>query len=126
MVFLLFQIQILKNTRILHRNKFRHFLCPSLMFVHDFKQGKGNYIETSVHSVFNLEKIPLLATTKLAYNNHYYRESSGFSHLELGLASPIKIRKNTTLFPSITYQKALDRKDFADGNYFGISLEHKF
>ncbi len=101
------------------------YLNPSIFFAHDFKDGKGNYLEASLSRGFNLGKIPLSAVTKLAYNDHYYREKSGLSHLELGLGLPIKLGKNTTLSPSITRSESLD-KDFKSETYWRICLEHKF
>jgi len=97
-------------------------LNPSLFLFHDFKDGKGNYVELGASK--SIKGINLSA--KLGFNDHYYRKASGLTHLELQATKPIKINDKTTLIPSLTYQKALDRQDFDDQSYFGISLEYKF
>lgn len=101
-------------------------LNPSIALVHDFKEGKGNYLEAAVSKEFNVWNTILLTKAKLAYNDHYYRENSGFSHLELSLSNPINLSKNTSIVPSINLSKAIDKKDFDDEFYWGIGLEHKF
>jgi len=97
------------------------FLNPSLFLFHDFKDGRGNYIEGAIST--NIKEVDLSA--KLGYNNHYYRDRSGFSHLELSAGVPIKLRKNLTLIPSINYQEALD-KDFEDESWARLSLKYEF
>ena len=100
-------------------------LNPSVMFVHDFKDGDGNYLEGKISKDFDVG-IPVSTTTKLGYNDHYYRKDSGFSHLEFTVSSPIELGKNTTITPSVTYQNAIDRKDFEDELCLGLSLAHNF
>jgi len=66
-------------------------LNPNLFLFHDFKDGNGNYIEAALSK--DIKGIDLSA--KLGYNNHYYRDRSGFSHLEFTAGYPIEFGKSS-------------------------------
>lgn len=98
------------------------FLNPGLTFVHDFKDGDGNYVEASVSNTFDLG-IPVNACAKLGYNDHYYRQRSGLSHLELSVSTPIELGPLIAT-PCFSYSAALDN-DFEDEAFAGVSFEYK-
>jgi hypothetical protein len=98
---------------------------PSLFVFHDFQDGKGTYAELSVSKDFKVLDIPLSASAKLGYNHHYFRKETGFSHVELGVSSPIDLGKGWTISPMLKYSRALS-KDFKNEVYAGISIGYKF
>ena len=100
-------------------------LNPSLLLVHDFKEGKGIYGEFSIGHDFDFGKLGISASAALGYNDHYFREKSGLSHLELGLATPISLGKNITFTPMINHSESLNR-DFESELYGRISLDFNF
>jgi hypothetical protein len=98
-----------------------NFLSPAIFVFHDFKEGKGTYLEGKLGTSSNGVNL----TAKLGYNDHYFRDKSGFSHIELNATRPLELSKKTKVIPGISYQKALD-KDFKDEVWAGLSLEYKF
>ncbi|MFH1636856.1 MAG: hypothetical protein ABIB71_00350 [Candidatus Woesearchaeota archaeon] len=97
-------------------------LRPSLKLHYDFGEGNGIYSEFSLSHDFSFDKFGISASAILAYNHNYFREGSGFSHLEFKIAMPIELTKNISLCPKIAFLKALDEEDFKDVIYYGAGL----
>ncbi|GAF98055.1 unnamed protein product, partial [marine sediment metagenome] len=66
-------------------------LQPSLKIFHDIDDISGTYIEGTLSHDFDINGFPLSVTALLAYNDHFLREESGFSHAELKFAVPLRI-----------------------------------
>ena len=101
------------------------FLNPSLKVVKDFEAGDGNYVEGSVSHEFKIKDVPINLSATLGYNDHYFREDSGLSHLEMKASTSIPLSENLTLTPYVGHSGSLD-KDFDDETYAGIGLSYKF
>lgn len=99
-------------------------LNPRITVIHDFKEGKGNYAELGIGHDFKLKENTLSAKAKLAYNDHYFRTESGFSHCELGLSMAVPAGK-LTITPSITRIEALD-DSFKSQTFAGIGVGYDF
>lgn len=99
---------------------------PTLFFTHDFKEGKGSYGEFSLsHNIPVLRKASLIPSASLAFNDHYFRQNSGFSHISLGASLPVELKKSLTLKPSINLQRSLD-KDIKNHFWGGLAVSYKF
>ena len=101
-------------------------LKPTLRVFHDFDKGKGTYTEFSLSKEFNIGSQPISVSTTLGHNDHYFREGSGFSQLELNINAPIQLGKNTTIFPKIKYSKSLCPEDFKTQLQYGVGVEFTF
>lgn len=82
-------------------------LNPNFMVVHDFGKGKGQYISGSLSKDFKIGNLTISTSAELGYNNHYFRDKSGFSNLTLGAGVPIDLGKGWTMTPSVNYNEAL-------------------
>lgn len=106
-------------------------LTPTLLFVHDVGAYGGLYGQLSLshqQELFDFGrsgKVSLSAEGILGFNNGYYREGSGFSHLEGKLELPIELGNNVSIAPSLTYIHGLDN-DFDDHLIYGLSLRFNF
>lgn len=101
-------------------------LNPTLLVFYDFEDGDGTYGEFSLNEGVKFGDVEVLANAKLGYNDHYFRENSGLSHVEIGVAIPINLTDNLAITPNVNYSKSLDDRDFEDELYGGISLELRF
>lgn len=118
----------LKNTQALTSSiNYNSFGQPTLSFVHNFKEGKGSYAEFSLsHDVPLNKKIKLSSSATLTFNDHYFRENSGLSHLILSTSLPIPLSKSLTLKPTLSYQQSLDKRDIQNNFFGGLGLSLKF
>ncbi len=98
----------------------------SLKIYHDFGKGKGSCGELSVGSDIGTGRYNFSASVLLGYNDHYFRENSGFSHTEIRLFRQFKLSERSLLTPFIGFSKALQRNDFHNELYMGIGYETRF
>ena len=101
------------------------FLNPSLKLVRDFEAGDGNNVQGTISHEVKVKDFPINLSATLGYNDHYFREDSGLSHLEMKASTSIPLSENLTLSPYISHSKSLD-KDFNNETYAGIGLSYKF
>ena len=99
-------------------------LKPTLKAFHDFKDIKGTYLEGTLSHDF--KKVPLSITTLLAYNDHFLREESGFSHVELKLSTHINLTDKITVSPSLNHSHAFDKTNLENLTYSGVSVNVNF
>ena len=93
------------------------------LLVHDFRSGKGQYLEASYAAPAS-QKFPVAIRFALGYNNHYFRQTSSFSHLEGKVQLPLSIA-GFSVTPSFTYVKAL-ANNFQDKPVIGLSVSKSF
>lgn len=97
-------------------------LNPTIIAVKDLDESKGKYIEPSVsHQIRNLN-----LSAKLGYNDEYFREKSGFSHLESTVSYKINPTENTTIEPFISHSESFDKSFLEDETYGGIRTSINF
>lgn len=99
-------------------------LKPSIIVVHDFNEGNGDYAEIGIGHNLKIEKTTISLKGRLGYNNHYYREESGFSHFEAGISMPVPAGK-FTITPSIIRTESLDNH-FQSQTWGIISVKYDF
>jgi hypothetical protein len=99
-------------------------LNPTLKIIHDFGDVNGTYIEATL--CYDFDKIPLSVTALLAYNNHFLRKESGFSHVELRVAVPLKITGKLTINPMLNCSYALDKTNLENMLSMGIGFNISF
>ncbi|MFH1500787.1 MAG: hypothetical protein ABIE22_02470 [archaeon] len=96
------------------------FLNPEFFVAQDYVDGKGTYLEGSVSH--NLP-LGIEASASLGYNDHQFREDSGFSHAVLGFARPFSTESGSfTLKPYVNVQRAI-ADDFEDEVWGGVVAE---
>lgn len=97
--------------------------APSITVFHDFKLGKGTYV--LLQGEYSLEMrnfITLNFSASLGYNAKMWINTSGFSDLNFGVSSPIKLG-STTISPFINYTIVfLESVNENNEVWFGISL----
>lgn len=96
-------------------------LSPSFMFYHDFDLAKGNYAELSISKSNKFKNLSLNTKASLGYNDRYFWDKSGFSHLDFQVLIAIKISDKVTICPRLNYIKALN-KDFKNEFVSGIGV----
>ncbi|MCX6707578.1 MAG: hypothetical protein NT001_05565 [Candidatus Woesearchaeota archaeon] len=99
-----------------------NMLNPTFAVFHDFADVRGDYIPFSISHTFETSKQPITVAGKLVYNNHFLRQGSGLSNWEASVAMPVSLSPKTTVTSSLNYTHALDRADFEDFVYFGVSV----
>jgi hypothetical protein len=99
---------------------------PSLKVFRDIDDIKGTYIEAILSHDFDIKGVPLSVAAMLAYNDHFLREESGFSHADLKLAAPLKLTDRLVITPNIRYSHALEKTHFEGMVYGGVSVETRF
>ena len=97
-------------------------LAPYVTVVHDFDHGKGTYAELGVSH--QPQGSPAIFSASVAYNNHYYREGSGFSNAVVGASFPIPVGR-ATFTPTFGVSLPLDG-DFETVAYAGFRFEMPF
>lgn len=99
-------------------------LNPAIKLWHDFDDIQGTYIEGILSHDFDISDIPLSVTGTLAYNDHFLREESGFSHAIIGLSSPVELPNDLTANLRVGYSWAFDRKNLEDLFVGGIEIKY--
>ena len=109
---------------------------PAINFAKDFGAGDGSYVELALSQDFaigdvaNIGKITITPDIAIGYNDHLWREKSGFSHVKLGVVAPVEISDKLIIGPSfsqiISLDKGLDKKlgAFANQTYAGVSAKY--
>ncbi|MFC1752569.1 hypothetical protein ACFL96_04150 [Thermoproteota archaeon] len=92
----------------------------SVFGYHDFVDGKGNLVLASLGKGFKIEDIYMTPSITLGYNDHYFRQETGFSHAKIGVDFSIPAG-DWTVTPFFNHQIALS-DDFEDITYGGIRL----
>ena len=114
-------------------------LTPTFTLVYDFDDGneyggEGVYAEAGIsHSVPLFDKLAVDLSATLGYNHGYFREESGFSHVELGVGTSLRVGdfvnipllEDMLITPHVNYSHSLDG-DFENHVYGGVKAELSF
>src|SRR3989338_609606 len=92
-------------------------LNPSIFLYRDFDLVNGTYGEASVSKVLRGLKTIL----SLGYNDRYFRENSGISHLSTSINLPLRIGKKTGIAGRLSYVRALNR-EFKNHFTYGLGV----
>ena len=104
-------------------------LNPGIFVYWDFDFLTGTYIEASIAKDFKIGYIDLETKLNLAYNHRYFREGSGFSHLNPSIILPLKLSDKVKLTGRVNYVKVLNNeyiedldKSFKDKLVYGVGI----
>jgi hypothetical protein len=104
---------------------FNTLFSPSITYHNLFGFEEGNYIDIGLSKNLSTEKIPLLLSGKIGYNDRAFREKSGLSHTDWGVSIPITIFSHLSMIPFARYSWALS-DDFKNELYGGLTSSWKF
>ncbi|MDO8516951.1 MAG: hypothetical protein Q7S33_02395 [Nanoarchaeota archaeon] len=105
---------------------FNTFLSPAISYHNIFGFENGNYFEASVSKSFQInDKITLLSSGKLGYNDKAFRTATDFSHTEWGISAPITYLPHFIISPFAKYSFAL-ADDLKNVFYGGATASYKF
>lgn len=92
-------------------------LNPSIFLYRDFDLVNGTYGEASVSKVLRRLETRL----SLGYNDRYFRENTGISHLNASISLPLQISKRTGVAGKLSFIRALNR-EFKNHFTYGIGV----
>ncbi len=98
---------------------------PSAFVYYDFDEGDGRYYELSAKKTFEWKQIEFNTLGSLIYNDHYFLESSGWSHAEAALLAAAEINPFLDLESSVRYSYPFDiGLDFGEIEFidYGLAL----
>jgi hypothetical protein len=106
--------------RIGHENNLANLSATGF---YDFVDGKGFLgLLRGDHPIYLLGgRLRLVPSATLGYNNGYFQEINGLSHLVCSLEAAVKLNDNFSLFGTGSYQVSLDNR-YKTLPFFGIGL----
>ena len=96
---------------------------PTIHYARDYSlTDNGQVAILSLSHKVSIDRLQILGSANIAYNDHYYRTGSNLSHFDLSLSTDLQLG-GLVVTPKITYQNAI--ADDFQNFWVGILTIHK-